>query len=205
MLGDWKPLRGSKENCVGAFSRDTLFKQVVEEVQPDLGILLSLCPETYGLTYDEMVSCGLPLVVGPLGAPADRIREWNSGWVLNEMTEQAVLEELTKIASDQEGLIEKRKAAIEAPIRTLPAEMRSYEELYDGSSRRNETELSLSDFFSRFQIGEPESSLGKRLSGAAIDRILVLLEATGMRAPIQRLLQSSLGDKSLSLLKNLRG
>jgi glycosyltransferase involved in cell wall biosynthesis len=48
----------------------------------DAALLLSIGPESYGLTLDECAAAGVPAIVFEVGAPAERVRAWNAGAVV---------------------------------------------------------------------------------------------------------------------------
>lgn len=48
----------------------------------DVALLPSIGPESYGLTLDECVAAGVPVIVFDAGAPAARVRAWNAGVVV---------------------------------------------------------------------------------------------------------------------------
>ncbi len=47
-----------------------------------VALLVSIGPESYGLTLDECVAAGVPSIVFDVGAPAERVRAWNAGAVV---------------------------------------------------------------------------------------------------------------------------
>jgi glycosyltransferase involved in cell wall biosynthesis len=48
----------------------------------DLALLLSIVPESYGLTLSECRAAGAPVVAFDLGALADRLRAQGGGWLV---------------------------------------------------------------------------------------------------------------------------
>lgn len=70
----------------------------------DVALLLSLGPESYGLTLDECVAAGVPSIVFDVGAPAERVRAWRAGDVVSlaagaEGVMQALLGRLARRAA----------------------------------------------------------------------------------------------------------
>lgn len=49
----------------------------------DLALVPSIYPEPYGLTLDECLAAGVPVVAFDFGAPAERLRRWGGGWLVS--------------------------------------------------------------------------------------------------------------------------
>jgi O-antigen biosynthesis protein len=118
-------LVGAKE--YGELFRDTPGVQVVEaytvealpgivaDIQPDLGLLLSIVPETYSYTLSELFELGIPPVATRLGAFASRVSHGETGYLFDPDVE-AMLACLREIDSDRDRL-----QRVRARLRTLPA------------------------------------------------------------------------------------
>ncbi|MCI5066438.1 glycosyltransferase [bacterium] len=205
VLGQWEKEADSAEELCGPFSPETLSERVAA-CRPDVGVLLSLCPETYGILFDELLHCGVPLVVGPLGAPAERVEQWNGGWVLEELSVSAVLEQLDLLAADPGGMAAKRNAASVAPVRSIRAEMESLAERY----RKYLTGASsdphhFQHYLKRFQLGAPLRSPASRLFGRGLDQVVALADRLSLRSLAQRTVERVCGRRVLQALKNIRG
>ena len=74
------------------------------EIQPDVGLLLSIWPETFSYTLSELWLFGLPVVATNLGSFADRIEDGVSGF-LCEPYPEALADRLLAIAADRACLI----------------------------------------------------------------------------------------------------
>lgn len=74
------------------------------EIQPDVGLLLSVWPETFSYTLSELWLFGLPVVATNLGSFADRIEDGVSGF-LCEPYPEALADRLLAIAADRACLI----------------------------------------------------------------------------------------------------
>jgi hypothetical protein len=175
------------------------------KASPHLGVLLSLCPETYSLACDELLSAGIPLVVGPLGAPAERIREWSAGWVIEELSVDAVLRVLDELVANPSSLTEAQNRAKECPIIPFSAEVAYLKESYrEIAAPPSESPLPLTSFLRCFTYGEVQQPLRTRTLAAFLRRIVFILDALRLRATIQRAMESLLGEKRMRYLKNLR-
>lgn len=53
----------------------------VIKVAPDIGLLLSVVPETFSYTLSELWAMGIPVLATQLGAFGDRIEEGENGWL----------------------------------------------------------------------------------------------------------------------------
>ena len=73
---------------------------LIEELQVDLVVLCSVWPETFSYTLSECWSLGLPVVVGPLGAPVERVRAYGGGWIVDELSAPSFLATLKDIQAD---------------------------------------------------------------------------------------------------------
>ena len=65
----------------GKYRRDE-FTARVRAIAPQIGIVLSICPETWCHTLTEMWACGLPVLALDIGAVGERIRQHGGGWLL---------------------------------------------------------------------------------------------------------------------------
>ena len=52
-------------------------------MSPDVGLVLSIWPETYCHTLTELWMCNVPVIGTSLGAVGDRLRKCGGGWVVN--------------------------------------------------------------------------------------------------------------------------
>lgn len=63
-------------------------------------LIPSIWPETYSYTVSEAIYSGYKVLAFGMGAPADRIVETGMGWIVEEISSQAILEKLKEIKSD---------------------------------------------------------------------------------------------------------
>ena len=67
----------------GRYQREELPKLVMQH-EIDIFLLPSICPETFSYTTQEIMMMGMPLMVFDLGAPAERVKEYEKGMVLEK-------------------------------------------------------------------------------------------------------------------------
>ncbi|MDZ5606287.1 glycosyltransferase [Bacillus pseudomycoides] len=60
-------------------------------------ITSSICPETFSYTTSEAMFSGYPVIAFDMGAPAERIKKYNGGWILKEVSSMSVLQLLQKL------------------------------------------------------------------------------------------------------------
>jgi glycosyltransferase involved in cell wall biosynthesis len=120
--------------CHGPYDR-ARFSEMVGEINPHFGAVLSIWAETFCHTLTEMWACGLPVVAFDLGAVADRIRRHGGGWLVRPVTAQAAYQTLLSIASDESDMARQlaKVAAWQqevAPGETTGWMAGSYDQLY---------------------------------------------------------------------------
>lgn len=76
-----KLTEGSGIKLHGVYARDK-FAEHVELIQPHVGMIFSIWPETYCHTLTELWACGVPCVALDVGAVGERIRRHGGGWAL---------------------------------------------------------------------------------------------------------------------------
>jgi len=77
----------------GPYNKEAL-ADVLHNLGVTVGLISSVWPETFHYVTQELMGLGLPLVCFDLGAPAERIRNWEQGMVAQEVNAQAALEAL---------------------------------------------------------------------------------------------------------------
>lgn len=73
---------------------------LLEKIQPELGLLLSVCAETFSYALSELWLMGLPVVATNLGSFADRIEHGVNGFLCPPQAE-AIAARLLSIAADR--------------------------------------------------------------------------------------------------------
>lgn len=64
----------------------------------DVFLIASIWPETFSYTTSEIISMGMPVAVFPIGAPAERVKEYDRGIILSGMEPETIMFELKSFA-----------------------------------------------------------------------------------------------------------
>ena len=70
----------------------------------DVVLIPSIWPETFSYTTSEAIQMGLPVAVFNLGAPAERVKKYDKGIIIPEMTAESVLESIHKFMERKKPL-----------------------------------------------------------------------------------------------------
>ncbi|HKV83481.1 MAG TPA: glycosyltransferase, partial [Ktedonobacterales bacterium] len=93
----------------------------------DVMVIPSVAPETYSFTLTESWLAGTPAVVGPIGAPAERVVATGAGLVMPDYQIETFVSALRSLASDRARLDQLRAAT--AAVR-LPQDAEAYRSVY---------------------------------------------------------------------------
>jgi len=167
----------------GRYARDE-FPAVMERVRPHLVAIASVCPETYCYTLEEALVCGVPALVTPLGAPAERVREYGCGWVLPALEVDAFLAQLDTIVAhwDEYQAVRQRIAVL--PLRTTAAVGARYAECYRQASgvKKPRPSAGVLEAIAALHRSQARHVAPARLwAGRALHHSLRLLDAAGVR------------------------
>lgn len=77
----------------GQYRREELV-DLIEAHEANLFLFPSICPETFSYTTEEMILLGLPIVAFDLGAPGNRLRDYELGRLCPETSAQGALDTL---------------------------------------------------------------------------------------------------------------
>ncbi len=85
-------------NCIlhGNYRRED-FSKLVKSIDPHVGCVFSIWPETYCHTLTELWASGIPVIGFDIGAVGDRLRQTGAGWLVKDFNEQAVINILDSI------------------------------------------------------------------------------------------------------------
>ncbi|MBE6089737.1 MAG: glycosyltransferase [Clostridium beijerinckii] len=78
---------------IGEYTTDSIPKLVLEN-DIDLFFISSIWPETFSYTTQEVISMGLPIVSFDIGAPAERIKKYKNGLVLDSFNVKKSLNDI---------------------------------------------------------------------------------------------------------------
>lgn len=73
---------------------------IFARIQPDVGLLLSICPESFSYTLSELMAMGIPPVASEIGSFQDRISSGRNGFLVPAQADK-VIELLTLLAGDR--------------------------------------------------------------------------------------------------------
>ena len=97
-----------KFEITGPYKNDEI-SNLLAKYEVGVVMIPSIWPETYSYTTTEAMLSGYPVMVFPIGAPADRVKRTGGGWILSDINEDAVLTQLKKLLADREEIINKAK------------------------------------------------------------------------------------------------
>ena len=83
----------------GSYRREE-FSDKVREINPHIGAVLSIWPETYCHTLTELLATGIPVIGLDFGAVGERLMKSEAGWVLPDPTADAFLEVISGLRAD---------------------------------------------------------------------------------------------------------
>lgn len=93
-------------------------------------VIVSPWPETCRFTLTECVLAGVPAIVGPHGAPAERVQATGAGLVMPDLHVQTFVAALLRLTEDVDT-----RAQLQAAARTaaslLPRDYQAYRALYN--------------------------------------------------------------------------
>ncbi|WP_317963674.1 glycosyltransferase [Methylocaldum szegediense] len=105
----WDGLRGIGVHH-GMYSRND-FSSMAAKISPQLGVILSICPETYCHTLTEMWACGIPVIGLNIGAVGERIKKTGAGWLLDHRASaREILSKILSVIEDGSDYREKLQA-----------------------------------------------------------------------------------------------
>ncbi len=97
VIGEITEVISSKHfKVTGRYERAKL-PSLIRENKIDAFLIPSIWPETFSYTSEEVMQMELPLIVFNIGAPAERVKAYPKGYIIDEVSAKAVLE---KIKSD---------------------------------------------------------------------------------------------------------
>lgn len=104
---------------------------LLESIRPDLAVFCSPWPETFAFTLSEVWAAGVPAVVGPLGAPAERVKASGAGRVVRTFDAEEFRSAIADLLADDAALAEAAQLARCVETTGPDALARRYEGIYD--------------------------------------------------------------------------
>ncbi|HXK18690.1 MAG TPA: glycosyltransferase, partial [Polyangiaceae bacterium] len=95
----------------GPYRRDDLMKRI-QAIEPHIGLIPTICPETFCHALTECWAAGLPVVGSNLGALGERIRDSGAGWTVDPLDPAAILDLLRGIRDGREDWLARAEAVL---------------------------------------------------------------------------------------------
>jgi glycosyltransferase involved in cell wall biosynthesis len=70
---------------------------MIKDENIDIFMIPSIWPETFSYTTQEIMMMEMPLMVFNLGAPAERVKNYNNGYIIDEVSSNAILALIKKL------------------------------------------------------------------------------------------------------------
>jgi glycosyltransferase involved in cell wall biosynthesis len=84
-------------HTTGRYQREVI-SDLIHIHQIDIFLIPSVWPETFSYTSQEIMMMELPLMVFDLGAPAERVARYDKGYIIKEISAQAVINRLKTLS-----------------------------------------------------------------------------------------------------------
>lgn len=120
-------LSNPRIRVIPSYNRESLC-QLVEELRPDAGLLLSVVPEAFSYTLHELQSMGVPPVATRIGSFADWIKHGENGF-LSDPQPGPLLQLLRSLADDKSQLQRVHEGLQPFALRSPEDMVRDYREL----------------------------------------------------------------------------
>jgi glycosyltransferase involved in cell wall biosynthesis len=114
---------------------------ILAQIAPDLGLLVSVVPETFGYTLQELMDMGIPALCTRMGSFEDRIRDGVNGF-LADVDADAIVKKLAALSSDRGALLRVRQTLRTSQPRSIDDMLADYRRLLPHNSLSSETYFS---------------------------------------------------------------
>jgi len=94
------PVKSTNLTVTGPYERDKLVP-LIEQHQANMFLFPSICPETFSYVTEEMILLSLPFVAFNLGAPAERLKNYEHGRICAEIHAEAALDTLREFYTER--------------------------------------------------------------------------------------------------------
>lgn len=102
---------------------------LITKMSPDMGLLLSIVPETFSYTLSELFAMGVPVMATRLGAFSDRIVDGETGWLESPDAEK-ISTRLRELAVDREIVEQVGQNATGLPTQSAPDMVEHYNSVH---------------------------------------------------------------------------
>jgi glycosyltransferase involved in cell wall biosynthesis len=117
---------------------------IMRRIEPDLGLLVSIVPETFSYTLQELMDMGIPALCTRIGSFADRIRDGENGF-LAEVNALSILAVLNGLNSDPARLLRVRENLARSTPRTVDEMLADYRDVLPRGTVSSEAYFSRPD------------------------------------------------------------
>jgi GT2 family glycosyltransferase/glycosyltransferase involved in cell wall biosynthesis len=190
----------------GRYEREQL-GTVMKAVNPHVAAILSIWPETYCCTFEEALVCGVPVISTPLGAPAERLREYGCGWIVDSLSVDGILESLQRLVDNWDEYCAVRRRIPTIALTEGDHLARRHHEIYRDSVKVHATAAQLPILKRLFAPGGGHATLSfQRLAASLLNAGLAALQAVKLRrlaAGVARRLLSMEARHRISTLRQL--
>jgi GT2 family glycosyltransferase len=90
-----EPIQSKKFSITGRYNRSDI-ANIIENKKIDIFLIPSIWPETFSYTTQEIMMMEMPLMVFNLGAPAERIVHYYKGYIIDDVSVNAILKTIEK-------------------------------------------------------------------------------------------------------------
>ncbi|MFL6446312.1 MAG: glycosyltransferase [Bryobacteraceae bacterium] len=147
-------LSNPRIRVIPSYDRESLC-QLVADVRPDIGLLLSVVPEAFSYTLHELQSMGVPPLATRLGSFVDWIKHGENGF-LSDPQPGALLDLMRSLHDDKRQLVKVRDRLKDFVLRSSEEMVRDYRALSD-------TEYSAERYFNGPTAPPPLTGRGLQL------------------------------------------
>lgn len=88
-----KEINSSVFKQTGAYTRDSIPRLILEN-DIDVFLIPSIWPETFSYTTEEIMTIGMPIMCFDIGAPAERVKKYDKGIIIPDISAKAVLQSI---------------------------------------------------------------------------------------------------------------
>ena len=101
-VGECQELKAYKAvKYIGRYTREDL-PAIMEREEVDAVWIPSIWPETFCYTAEEAMEMGMPVAVFNIGAPPERVRNYEKGLILESQEPEFILEEIFRFVRSLE-------------------------------------------------------------------------------------------------------
>ena len=127
----------------GRFDNSNELIKKLKESEVKTICILSTWPETFSYILSELWVAGIPAIVTPFGAPADRVRKTNGGIVLDDLSADTIVKTITDLAKSPKKYQTLVSNVSKIKIKNVKEMVNDYKKLYNSyiKTKKNWNEL----------------------------------------------------------------